>query len=177
MLKRSEKEDVVQELGELFDNSQSIFVTDYLGLTVEQMTDLRKKLRDNEIKYRVAKNTLLRIVAKQKGYEKLVDFFTGPTAIAFGTEDPTVPAKTLYDFKKDIAKDVGKPEVKAFFADGVIYDADKLKELAELPSKEELIAKVVGSIGAPLSNLVGTLDGLLRELCVTIDQIAQQKES
>lgn len=173
MMKRPEKEELVEELGSLFEESSNIFVTDYLGLNVAQITEFRKKLRDGNIKYRVAKNTLLRIAAKNKGHEDMVPYFEGPTAVAFGVDDPSVPAKTINDFLKKN----GKPEVKAFWADGVLYESERLKELAELPTKDELIAKIVGTISAPLTNLVGTMDGLIREFCVTIDQIAKQKES
>ncbi len=173
MLKRSEKDEMVEELGSLFEESNNIFVTDYLGLNVSQITEFRKQLREGNIKYRVAKNTLLKIAAQNKGYEEMVPYFKGPTAVAFGVDDPTVPAKAINEFFKKN----GKPEVKAFYADGILYQSDRLKELADLPSKDELIAKIVGTIGAPLTNLVGTLDGLIREFCLTIDQIAKQKES
>ncbi len=173
MLKRPEKETMVDELSNLFEEANNIFITDYLGLNVAQITDFRKSLRDNNIKYRVAKNTLLKLAAKNKGHEDLAEYFQGPTAIAFGADDPTVPAKIIYDFKKKNEK----PEVKAFWADGVLYTSDQLKALAELPSKDQLIAQLVGVISAPLTNLVGTLDGVIREFCVTLDQIAKQKEN
>lgn len=173
MMSRTDKEKVVAELGQMFEESANIFVTDYLGLNVAQVTEFRKTLRDQNIKYVVAKNTLLRKAASEKGFESMAEHFTGPTAIAFGVDDPTVPAKAIYEFSKKN----GKPEVRAFYADGKLYLSEDLKSLAELPSRDELIARIVGSIGAPLSGLVGTLDGLLREFCVTIDQIAKQKEN
>ena len=171
MMSRTEKEKVVAELGQMFEESENIFVTDYLGLNVAQVTEFRKNLREQNIKYIVAKNSLLRRAAQNKGFENLVEHFNGPTAIAFGMEDPTIPAKAIHEFSKKN----GKPEVRVFFADGKLYLSEDLKSLAELPSRDELIARIVGSIGAPLSGLVGTLDGLLREFCVTIDQIAQTK--
>jgi len=171
MMKRPEKEQMVEELGQLFQEAKNLFVTDYLGLNVAQVTELRKNLRENNIKYRVAKNTLLGLAARNKGYENLVEYFQGPTAVAFGVDDPTIPAKAIYNFQKKH----GKPETKVFIADGVLYTSEQLKGLAELPSKNELIASIVGTIGAPLTNLVGTLDGLIRGLCVTIDQIAEKK--
>jgi len=171
MMRRPEKEKMVDELGQLFQESGNVFVTDFLGLNVAQVTEFRKNLRESNIKYRVAKNTLLRLAAKEKGYDNLIDYFQGPTAIAFGVDDPTIPAKAIYDFNKKH----GKPEVKAFIADGILYTSERLKDLAELPSKDELIARVVGIISAPLTALVGTLDGIIREFCVTLDQIAEQK--
>ncbi len=171
MMKRPEKEQQVEELGKLFEESESIFVTDFLGLNVAQITEFRKNLRDNDIKYRVAKNTLYKIAAQGKGYDELSEHFSGPTAIAFGGEDPTAPARIIHEFNKKN----GKPEVKVFWADGKIYKAERIKDLAEMPTKDELIARVVGAISAPLTGLVGTLDGIIREFCVTIDQIAQQK--
>lgn len=173
MLKRPEKETMVDELGNLFEESNNIFITDYLGLNVAQITEFRKNLRENNIKYRVAKNSLLKLAAKNKGYEDLDKYFQGPTAIAFGADDPTVPAKIIFEFSKKN----NKPEVKAFWADGVLYASERLKELAELPSRDQLIAQLVGVISAPLTNLVGTLDGVIREFCVTLDQIAKQKEN
>ncbi len=173
MLKRPEKETMVDELGALFEESGNIFITDYLGLNVAQITEFRKSLRDNNIKYRVAKNTLLKLAAKSKGYEDLVKYFQGPTAIAFGADDPTVPARIIFEFNKKN----NKPDVKAFWADGVLYPSERLKELAELPTRDQLIAQLVGVISAPLTNLVGTLDGVIREFCVTLDQIAKQKEN
>ena len=173
MLKRPEKETMVDELGALFEESGNIFITDYLGLNVAQITEFRKNLRDNNIKYRIAKNTLLKLASQKGDYRDLAKYFQGPTAIAFGTDDPTVPAKIIYDFSKKNEK----PEVKAFWADGVLYTSDQLKTLAELPSRDQLIAQLVGVISAPLTNLVGTLDGVIREFCVTLDQIAKQKEN
>ena len=173
MMSRTEKEKVVADLGQMFEESSNIFVTDYLGLNVAQVTEFRKNLRNQNIKYVVAKNTLLRLAAKEKGYENLLEYMDGPTAVAFGMDDPTVPAKAIHEFSKKN----GKPEVRVFYADGQLYFSEDLKGLADLPSRDELIARIVGSIGAPLSGLVGTLDGLLREFCVTIDQIAQQKEN
>jgi len=173
MLKRPEKETIVEELGTLFEESNNIFITDYLGLNVAQATEFRKSLRDKKIKYRVAKNTLLRLAAKNKGHDELVKYFQGPTAIAFGAEDPSIPARIIFEFSKKNSK----PEIKAFWADGVLYESKRLKELAELPTKAELISRLVGTISAPLTNLVGTLDGVIREFCVTLDQIAKQKEN
>jgi large subunit ribosomal protein L10 len=173
MLKRPEKEQMVEELGQLFKESNNIFVTDYLGLNVAQVTEFRKTLREQNVKFRVAKNSLLRLAAKNNGYEELTEFFIGPTAIAFGVDDPTLPAKTIFEFHKKN----DKPEIKAFYADGNLYQSERLKELAMLPSKEELLAQIIGAISSPLTSLVGTMDGIIREFCMTIDQIAKQKEN
>jgi len=170
---KPEKVELVNRLKEHMESSNTMLLSDYAGLTVEQMNALRKNLREAEIKYLIAKNTLFKIAADSIGgeYSKLADSWKGPTAVAFASGDPTACAKVLYEFKKKNEK----PVFKSGIVDGMVYDEAQLERLAQLPGKDELLAKIVGAISAPLSELVGTLDGVFREFIGTVDAIAKAK--
>ena len=168
------KIDKVAALKEQFDRATNIFITDYAGLNVEQMTKLRKDLRDNGIKYLIAKNTLMRIAAREAGYEELADMLSGPVAIAFSENEPNVPAKILFDAFKEY-KEINKPEVKTFFIDKKLFEAAAVEQIAKLPGREQLLSMLVSAVEGPLTNLVGTLDSILRELVGTVDAVAKQK--
>lgn len=168
-----EKIKQVEELTELFKGAPSVAVTDYVGLTVEKMTDLRKQLRAAQIKYLVAKNTLLRLAAAEAGRAELKDHLVGPTAIAFGGEDVGQMAKILYDFGKSNEK----PEIKAIHVEGMLYVDDDVERIAKLPTRDELIARAIGTITAPLQQLVGTLDGVIREFVMTVEAMKDKVES
>lgn len=145
---REEKQAKVQEIKEKINKAQAIIMADYRGLTVEEDTELRRKFREAGVEYRVLKNTLTSIAAKEAGIEGLDQYLSGPTSFAFGYEDPTAPARILNDF----AKDHKKLELKGGFVQGKIFDLNMVKELATIPPREVLIAKLLGSIKSPLSN-------------------------
>jgi len=168
---RPEKATVVEELAERFSASPSFFLTDFSGLTVEGATTLRKNLRESKVNYRVAKNTLIQIAAQKAKVSGLEPYLAGPTGIAFAADDPIAVAKILSDFIKKNEK----PKVKVFILDGKLFLGTELGKIAALPGKKELLAKVVGSILAPLSSLVGTLDGVLRNFVLTVDALAKKK--
>ena len=165
-----EKVTQVAELKEVFQGAPCIAVTDYSGLTVEKVTVLRSELRKKNIKYVVAKNTLMKIAAKDAGVNGLDDVFKGPTAVAFGADDPGVLAKILWDF----AKDNHKPEIRALYIEGKVYPAAEAERIAKLPGRDMLIAMVVGNISAPLSNFVGTLDGITRKFIGTLEAMKEK---
>jgi large subunit ribosomal protein L10 len=164
----------VAELTRRFSEAQSIFITDYAGLTVEQITRLRRNLRNNGVRYVVAKNTLMRIAAKEAGYDDLERYLVGPTAIAFSRSDASVAAKILYDACKEFDK-INKPEIRAFYIDRQPFRASDAERLAKLPSKEILLSQLIAAIEAPIAGLVGTLDAIIRELIGTIEAVAKQK--
>ena len=168
-----QKIDAVAEMKKLFEGSDSFFVTDYQGLSVTDITVLRKNLRENDVKYLVAKNTLLKLAAHQAGVVGIDDHLTGPTAIAFTSDDPAVAAKILYDSCKD--KEL--PRMKVFIVGGHVYEGKDIKRLADLPPKETLLGQLVATVEAPFSRLIGALDGLFRELAGTIDALAEKKKS
>lgn len=166
------KETAVQELRDRLAASHNLFLTDYAGLTVEEITKLRGELRKDGNTYAVVKNTLFRIAAGDLAAQ-LERFLAGPTGIVFAGEDPVAPAKALKTFT-DATK---KVSVKAAYIDGQIVDAAQVARLASLPSKPELIAKLVGSLASPLRGLVTVLSGNQSGLVRVLNQIREQKES
>ena len=153
---REIKEAKVSEIKEKMEKAQGIIFAKYQGLTVEEDTELRKALREAGVEYKVYKNTLTTLAAKELGFDGIVDALEGPLSVAFGYEDPTVPAKVLNDF----AKNHKKLELVAGIVQGEIFDEAKVKQLATIPSREILIAKLLGSFKAPLSNLAYLLNAI-----------------
>lgn len=178
MAVRPEKQAIVADIKENFSNAKGIVLTGYKGLTVAQDTKLRAKMREAGVTYRVIKNTMLRFAAKDLGYDDLVQYLEGTTAVAYSAEDAIAPAKVLETFIKE--NDLAKAEVltvKAGVIDGKVINADQVKALAALPSREVLIAKILGSMQAPVSGLVNVLSGTIRNAVYVLEAIRKQKES
>lgn len=150
---------IVEEIKAKFEGSQSAVVVDYRGLTVEQVTELRNKFREANVEYKVYKNNLVKIAIKGTEFEGLSADLTGPNAIAFGIEDAVAPAKIV----KDFAKTNEALELKSGVVENVYYDNTKMMEIANLPSKEELIGRFMGSIKAPVSNFAYFLTNLVEK--------------
>ena len=154
MAKIELKQPIVKEIAELLDGAQAAVVVDYRGLSAEQDTKLRKELREAGVTYKVYKNTMIRIAAKGTPFETLDSSLEGPTAIAVSKEDATAPARILYNFSKT-APDL---ELKAGVVDGVTYDQDGIKVIATIPSRDELIGRLLGSIQSPITNFARVLN-------------------
>jgi large subunit ribosomal protein L10 len=167
-----EKKKLVETLSEKIREAKSFVLADYRGLSVEQDTEMRVAIRKAGLEYKVYKNTLTKLAAKENGYEALNEYLDGPTAIAFSSLDPILPSKILTEF----AKKFEKFEIKAGVIEGKIFNDVSIKEIAALPSREELIAKVLGSLNAPITGFVNVLNGNLRGLVVALDAIRKQKE-
>lgn len=150
------KEQKVKELTEKFQKAQAAILTSYIGITVEEDTELRKKMREAGVEYKVVKNTLTLRAAKEAGYSEIEKYLVGPVAIAFSYDDPTAPARVLANF----AENHKVIELKAGIVQGQIFDTQQVKELAKIPPREVLIAKILGSFKAPLSNLVYVLNAI-----------------
>ncbi len=168
---KPEKIQAVENIKKEFENTKSVFVTDYTGLNVADITLLRKNLRENSIKYMVAKNTLIKIAAGETGYEKIVKLLEGQTALAFVKDDPALAAKILYNSYKDIEK----PVIRAFVLDKEIYPGTDAVRLAELPSREILLAQIVSAVESPMTAVVNSVEGLFYELIGTLDALAVSK--
>ena len=153
---RQIKEAKVAEIKEKLEKAQGVALASYQGLTVEEDTMLRKSLREAGVEYKVYKNTLVTLAANELGLGDLVQYLEGPVSIAFGYEDATAPARILNDF----AKDHKKLDLKAGVVEGKVFNEAEVKQLATIPSKEVLIAKLLGSIKAPLSNLAYLLSAI-----------------
>jgi large subunit ribosomal protein L10 len=147
---RQIKEVKVAEIKEKLEKANGAVFSNYQGLTVEEDTLLRKNLREAGIEYKVYKNTLTTIAAKELGLESIATYLAGPISVALGYQDPTAPARVLNDF----AKTHKKFELKAAIVEGAVYDTEKTLILASIPPKDVLIAKLLGSLKAPLSKFV-----------------------
>lgn len=167
------KEAAVQELRDRLAGSQNLFLTDFAGLTVEEITNLRGELRKDGSTYAVVKNTLFKIAAGDDLAKKLDEFLAGPTGIVFAGTDPVAPAKAI----KQFADDSKKLGIKAAYIDGQLVDAKQVQALAALPPKAELIAKLVGSLASPLRGLVTVLSGNQSGLVRVLNAIREQKEA
>jgi len=169
---KPEKVATVQALKELFTNAQGIYLTDFRGLDVAAMTELRRRLKASGGGYKVVRNTLARLAAEQAGFPELAQAFEGPSGVAFTlSEDGVAPARVLVDFVREF------PElnIKTAFVEGKIFPPERVPDLAALPPRKELVAKAVGGIQAPLTGLVWALSGVLRKLVMTLDTIARKE--
>ncbi len=137
-------------------DAQSVVLVDYRGLTVEQDTQLRKQLREAGITYKVYKNTMMNFAFKGTDYEALAPYLAGPSAVAISTEDATAPARVLCKF----AKTAEALEVKGGMVEGIAYDAKGIAEIAKIPSREELLSKLLGSIQSPITNFARVMNQL-----------------
>ena len=154
MAKVELKQPIVAEIAELFNGAKSAVVVDYRGLTVEQDTILRKQLREAGVTYKVYKNTMIRFAAKGTEFEALEANLEGPTALAVSKEDATAPARILSQF----AKTADKLELKGGVVEGTYYDQKGIQVIATIPSREELLGKLLGSIQSPIANLARVLN-------------------
>lgn len=170
---RPEKVAKVAELKELLTSSKCAILVDFCGLTVAQDTVLRRKMREAGVTYSVVKNTLLRIAAEEAGIEGLEPVLEHNTAIAVAPEDPVAVAKIICEF----AKENKALKVKIGVLDGKVISADEIKALAALPPKEVLIAKMLGSMNAPISGFVNVLQGTIRNVVYALEAVRKQKES
>lgn len=172
-LPKPEKVHKVEELYQKMLSSNALIFTEFKGLSVADLTQLRGKIRPLNAEYRVVKNTLA-LLAIRKIYpdKDLEKFFVGPTAITYCYGDPFGVLKALVDY----AKEHELLKFKGGIIDGEVYSADEVKELAKLPPKEVLLSQVVGSISAPLSSLVWSLKWPVNKLVWTLDAIAKEKE-
>ncbi len=151
-----QKKAQVDELAQKLKEAKSVVLADYRGLTVEQDTRLRKALREANVEYKVIKNTVINFASKDSALEGLGEYLKGPTAIAISTTDPVAPSKVLAKY----AKDFEKLEIKGGMVEGNIIDVKGVNELASTPSREELLAKFIGSLQSPLYGLAAALNAI-----------------
>ncbi|NLN14267.1 MAG: 50S ribosomal protein L10 [Tissierellia bacterium] len=166
------KKEIVEEIKSKIEKAESVVLVDYRGLNVEQLTELRKRYREANVDYKVYKNTMMRFAFKDAGYEGFEEYLKGPSAIAFGYDDPVQVAKITAEF----AKEHDQLEIKAGIVDGQIVGIDGIKSLAELPSREVLIAQTLGGLNAPIQGFANVLHGTIRSLAIVLNAIAEEKE-
>lgn len=154
MAKVELKQPLVEEISANIKDAQSVVVVDYRGLTVEQDTQLRKAMREAGITYKVYKNTMMNFAFKGTEFESLAPVLEGPSAIAISKDDATAPARVIAKF----AKDAPALEIKAGVVEGTFYDASGMQAVATIPSRDELLSKLLGSLQSPITNLARVLN-------------------
>ena len=159
MAKVELKQPIVDEISGVINGAQSVVVVDYLGLTVAEDTQLRKQLREAGVTYKVYKNTLVNRAIQGTEFEGLKDVLEGPSAFAVSTEDATAPARILAKF----AKTAPALEIKAGVVEGTFYDAEGMKAISAVPSRDELLGKLLGSIQSPITNLARVLNQIAEQ--------------
>ena len=169
---RPEKVAVIDEIKEKVSSAKSVILTDYMGLNVAEVTKLRAELRNNNVEYKVYKNTLASRAVKELNIEGLDESLKGPTAIAFSFDDPVAPAKVLMDF----AKDNEKLQVKAGIVEGKVVTVDDIEALSKLPSREELLSMLLRTMQGPITGFVNVLAGNMRNMVNVLNAIKEQKE-
>ena len=155
-----------------FSEVKDFIFTDYRGLTVEQITELRNKLRENDAVYKVVKNRFAKIALKELDQPAVDEHLTGPTAVALSTGEAGPVAKALVEFAKN-----GVLKIKGGIVDGNVFDSDQMVAFSKLPTKSELIAKLMGTMKAPVQNMVYILHGVPQKLVRTLQAVADKKAS
>lgn len=165
------KSEKISALKEKIEKAQVAIITEYHGLTVEEITNLRRSLQKDGGDYTVVKNTLAKIAIKDTPYEALAEKLTGPIALAFGFKDPVSPAKAVAKFIKDSKKGT----IVGAVLDGKLLSENETKALATLPSKEELYAKMLGCVNSPASGIVGSINAVMAQLTRAMAAVRDQK--
>lgn len=174
MITKEQKKEKVAELVEKFKKANSYYFVDFTGMNVETTIQFRRDLKRDEMELKVAKNSLISRALSELGEgERLsIDIF-GPTGIVFGYGDPIRPARLINErYEKE-----QRPVFKGAVVEGVVYEADKLKVLASLPSKTDIIASILGSLNAPVSGIVGAINSIMRDIASVIEEVAKKNSS
>lgn len=172
-LTKDQKQEQVAAIAEQLEGHNTVYLTDYAGLTVDEVTRLRRAFRDADVEFRVFKNTLLRrAMEAQGGFDELYEQLNGPTAVAF-TNDPASPAKVIKKFLQGRDKEL--PKFKGAYVDGAVFGEGQLDALAQLKSKDELIADILGLLMAPITNVASALGAPGRKLAGAVKEIAERE--
>lgn len=172
-MRRDEKQRFVEALGARLGEIKCLYLTDFTGLDVEAMNDLRRRLAEARVEFVVVKNTLARRAIAESPYAGLAEHLEGPSGFAMSREDVVGAAKVLTDF----ARERERPRIKAGAIEGKVVSLEEIRRIAELPPREVLLAQAVGYARAPIAGLVYTLSGLLSKLVRTVEAVRQKMES
>ena len=169
-----QKTELINDLTQKFKNSSGLYFTKYTGMNVEQATKLRRSFRENSVEYKVTKNTLTKIAAVNAGYDEkeISKFLDGQIAIAYSDSDPTAPAKVIKDFKKDNEDCL---DVVGLIFEGEFFEPEKYKQLAALPSKEELLTKFVIGLNFPMTKFSLTLSSVMSKMVTVLESLKNKK--
>jgi large subunit ribosomal protein L10 len=167
------KKQIVLEIKEKMEKAQGMVFYDYRGLTVEQVSELRNQFREAGVEYTVLKNSMLKRAADMLDLSDLDEHFVGPTAVAFGFEDPVAPAKVLVEYIKKLKK----TEIKVGVLDGKVISINEINNLAALPSRDQLLGMLAGTLNAPITGLARSLSGIISNLGYALNAVREQKEA
>jgi large subunit ribosomal protein L10 len=171
-MNKNEKAEIIAEAKELIDNASAVYLTDYSKINVADISDIRNQFRKEGVSYKVFKNTLFKRALVESGrFEKLANHLEGMTGFAFASTNPVAPAKIIkkyFDASQKLA-------LKACYIETEYYDGSKLNELASLPTKQEVIAGILGSLNSPASGIVGSISAVIRELVSVVDEVSKKK--
>lgn len=171
---RKQKERIAKALSRRLEEAETVYLTDFTGLDVGEMTDLRSRLKREGIGYQVVKNTLAKRALEEIEFPDIEEFLEGPTGIVFGEADPVVPAKIVREFAREHEE---RPSVKVGVVERRVVPAGEVDRLARLPPRDELVASIMGSLGAPASGIHAVLSGLLRDLARMIGEVGREGEA
>lgn len=166
------KKQIVLDIKGKMERSQGMIFYDYRGLNVEEVTDLRNKFREAGVEYHVIKNAMLRRAVEMLQIKGLDETLTGPTAVAFGYSDPVAPAKVLVDYVKKIKK----TQIKCGLLGKQVIDMGMINSLAELPSREQLLGTLAGTLQAPIAGFARSLSGIICKLGYALNAVVEQKQ-
>jgi large subunit ribosomal protein L10 len=173
MSTRAERSKTIEGLEELLKDASGIYLTDFSGIDVERITKFRSDLRGTGAKYLVVKNKLARIALERCGKAELGEYLTGPIGIAYSDEDPVGPAKVIRDFKKDNKDLLG---LKVAYVEGSLFSAEQASRLADLPSREVLLSQLLSVLKAPMTNLAGSLNGIMTKFVGVLQALKDKQE-
>jgi large subunit ribosomal protein L10 len=170
-LTKKQKEAAVDELARAIEAHSVILLSDFTGLNVETATEIRRRFREESVKFRVVKNTLAKLALERIGAHDLVQHLTGPNALVLSKSDPVAPAKILLEFEKK----GDTPKIRTGWVDASIMTAAEIRRIADLPSREQLLAQIAAGFQAPISGFARLLSEMLRQLVSTLDEIGKSK--
>ena len=170
---KEQKEKEIAVLKEKLTRAKHLIIADLSGINVTDVSVLRRKLKEGNSEIRVSKNTLLKIAVKDTDLQELQEHFEGPTSVIYGYDNPSVPARIIYES----IKQTEKPKFKSYFYDGAQYGFDFLKRIAQLPSRDVVIAILIGTVESPITQFVSLLEAATREFIGTVEALAESKNS
>jgi len=172
-MKKEQKGTVVEELNQKLDGASAFYLTDFSGMNVKQITEFRSRLRKQGVEYVVVKNTLAKRALEALDLNDVAQFFAGPTGLVIGRTDAVAAAKVLSDFAREFGD---RPAVKVGVVDRRAFGPDQVKQLADMPPREVLLAQIAGGLQAPMARLAGGMSQLLAGFARAVDQLRQQRE-
>lgn len=165
----------IKQVRERLDGAKAIVLVDYKGINIEEVDELRGRMRRNEVDYFVSKNTFIREALHDLGIKELDEYLKGPTAVAVSLTDEVSPAREMAKFKKEVMADKDFPAFKVGYVNASIVGVEGLKQFASMPGKEQLLSMVLQGLNAPITGFVGALSGITRKFVYAIDAIAKKK--